>query len=329
MRVLLTGATGFIGSRLALLLHAERVAFVATGALNTAAESQRQQQLERAGVPIICGSLRDAAFRASLGDGFTHVIHLAAAQHESAVPDSWFMEHNVDLTRHLLDAAVRWKADAFIYGSTIGVYGRSGAQALTEEHPLAPGNAYERSKVAAEALIAGYGSQLHTVVLRIGETYGPGDLRLLKLFHAIRRGQFFLVGSGSNLHQPLYIADACEAIRRVLVSAATCSGIYNLAGDQVVTTSDMANAVAAAIGKPGKFPVVPMSLMLGVALCLEWICTPLRIAPPLHRRRLDFFRRSLVLSNNRLHTATGFRAQTDFAAGARSLATWYREAGLL
>src|SRR5687767_6521716 len=121
VRLLVTGATGFIGSRLAM--HAQRlgVDLVATGRAETALELERLKELRAANIRIATGVLQDSDFVADLVADRTAVIHLAAAQHESEMPDAYFRSINVDAVRLLLDACRRSSVRRFVYGSTIGV----------------------------------------------------------------------------------------------------------------------------------------------------------------------------------------------------------------
>ena len=71
-------------------------------------------------------------------------------------------------------------------------------------------NVYGRSKLAAEEVVKSYGDQLPTSIVRISETYGPGDFRLLKLFRALERGRFIIIGSGQNLRQAIHVRDLAQ-----------------------------------------------------------------------------------------------------------------------
>ncbi|HEU4603248.1 MAG TPA: NAD-dependent epimerase/dehydratase family protein, partial [Steroidobacteraceae bacterium] len=197
-RLLVTGATGFIGSRLALHTHRLGMDVIATGRAELPIEIERLNELRAANVRVETGVLQDADLAERILQGRDCVIHLAAAQHESEKPESYFRAVNVETTRALLDRCVAAGVKRFVYGSSIGVYGESGSALLDENSPLRPQNAYTRTKVEAEGLVKRYIGRLGTCVIRISETYGPGDQRLLKLFKAIDRGHFMMIGPGTN-----------------------------------------------------------------------------------------------------------------------------------
>ena len=140
------------------------------------------------------------------------IIHLAAAQHESGVPDSYFETVNVAGTRNLLAASRDAGVRRFVYGSTIGVYGSAASGTLDESSPPNPDNVYGRTKLAAERVVREQGTDFETCIVRISETYGPGDFRLLKLFRAIDRGKFLMIGSGENRRQAMHVDDLVRAL---------------------------------------------------------------------------------------------------------------------
>ena len=188
MKILVTGATGFIGSRLALEARKAGHDIVASGQLNSDPEHERARELESAGIRIEKGQLQNPEHARWLAAECQAVIHLAAAQHESNVPDEYFIDVNVNGTRTLIDAAKSEAVQRFVYGSTIGIYGESRGQVLDENTPPSPANVYGRSKLMAEEVVNSYRSALPISIVRISETYGPGDFRLLKLFRAVDRG---------------------------------------------------------------------------------------------------------------------------------------------
>ncbi|MGH8210328.1 MAG: NAD-dependent epimerase/dehydratase family protein, partial [Steroidobacteraceae bacterium] len=96
-----------------------------------------------------------------------------------------------------------------------------------------------------------------------------------------------------------------------------------------VTTDEMAAAIAAAVDRPGTIRHVPLWPFAAAALAMEKTLSPLGLRPPLHRRRLDFFRKSFRFSTETAHRLLGFRAEVPFAEGARRTAQWYRKQSLL
>jgi dihydroflavonol-4-reductase len=329
MKLLITGGTGFIGSRLALAARAHGHQIVVAGQSNSDPERIRGQELAAAGITLELGPLQDAAFARRVTQGCNAVIHLAAAQHEANVPDEYFFDVNVNGTRTLLDAAKSAGVTRFVYGSTIGVYGGYDGEPLDEETAPRPLNVYGRSKLAAEEVVKSYRQSLETSIVRISETYGPGDFRLLKLFKAVNRGRFFIIGAGLNQRQAIHVADLARGLMLAATSPAAVGETFVMAGREVMTTRDMVGQVAAALGRPAPRLRVPLWPFMAAAIVFENTLTPLGVQPPLHRRRLDFFIKSFVFSSNKAQRMLDFTPSVGFAVGAAETAAWYREKGLL
>ena len=328
MRLLITGATGFIGSSLALRAGAAGHAVRAAGMENTPAETANLARLRDAGCEVIVADLQQLAGDPAAFAGVDAVIHLAAAQHEMNVPDEHFRQVNVAGTEALMAAAAAAGVRRFVYGSTIGVYGdREGR--LSEASPPAPDNIYGVTKLEAERKVLAGLPGLETTAVRISETYGPGDRRLLKLFKAVAKGRFPVIGNGRNLHHPVYIDDLADGLLIAAAHPAAAGELFVLAGRNEVTTDEMVAAVATALGRPRPGLRLPLAPVMAAATVMELGLRPLGIQPPLHRRRMDFFKKSFSLDGAKARERLGYKPQVDFAEGARRTAAWYRDNGLL
>jgi len=122
MKTLITGATGFIGSRLALRCRREGMAVLALGRRRSSVEEDNARELEEAGAEIREVSVGERESLAEAMDGVGWVFHLAAAQHEANVPDEHFYAVNVEGTRNVFDAAEAAGVQRVVHASTIGVY---------------------------------------------------------------------------------------------------------------------------------------------------------------------------------------------------------------
>jgi nucleoside-diphosphate-sugar epimerase len=329
MKILVTGGSGFIGSRLALDARRSGHELVVAGQSNTEAERARIKELEAAGIRIEQGPLQDANYARRVAAGCEVVIHLAAAQHEANVPEEYFIDVNVTGTRTLLEASRQAGVGRFVYGSTIGVYGESTGETLDENSPPRPMNMYGRSKLAAEGVVKELAPSIPTSIVRISETYGPGDFRLLKLFRAVNRGRFLIIGPGRNRRQAIHVSDLIRGLMLAATHPAAVGETFVLAGQETMTTVEMVEQVARALGRPAPRLRLPLWPFLGAAVVMEKTLAPLGIQPPLHRRRLDFFRKSFVFSTEKAGRLLGYRAEVPFARGAVETAGWYRAQGYL
>jgi nucleoside-diphosphate-sugar epimerase len=328
MSVLITGGTGFIGSRLAYACRDSGQAVKVLGQENTPAERANACWLTEKGVELILGSVGEEGVVRDAMAGVDTVYHLAAAQHEANVPDSHFREVNVEGTRRVLDAASAAGVRRVVHGSTIGVYGALEGT-IDENSPCRPDNVYGITKLEGERVVRSFNGRLEAVIVRISETYGPGDRRLLKLFRAIKGGRFFRIGNGRNLHHLIYVDDLIDGMRRASESDRAAGHTFVISGREPVTTDAMMDAIARAldVAPPRlRFPLWPF---MAAAVVMEAVLRPAGIQPPLHRRRMDFFRKGFVFDQTRCREALGFEPATGFVEGARRTARWYEDQKLL
>jgi nucleoside-diphosphate-sugar epimerase len=328
MHLLITGGTGLIGSRLALMALAQGHRVRVLGLARNPAEAANRDAIARAGAEILLGEIGDADLLARAVQGIEVVHHLAAAQHEQGAPDQRFWDVNVGATRRLLHAAAAAGVRRLVHGSTIGVHGDR-REVLDEAGPTTPDSIYGLTKLAAERLALARASALEIVIVRIGETYGPADRRLLKLFRALKRRRFWMIGEGANRHQPIFVEDLAQGLLRAGTLPRAAGRILLLPGPAALTTAAMVAEVAAAVGAPPPGRNLPLPPFLLAAKLAPPLCRPLGLAPPLHPRRLDFFKKSLAFNNSKTTSLLGFAPSTYFSVGAQKTAHWYRENSLL
>jgi nucleoside-diphosphate-sugar epimerase len=102
-----------------------------------------------------------------------------------------------------------------------------------------------------------------------------------------------------------------------------------LAGSETITTNEMVSAVSEALGSKKSVLRAPMWPFVLAAFAFESTFSPLGLKPPLHRRRLDFFRKSFSFSTAQAQKLLGFKPQVGFREGARKTSQWYAANGFL
>ena len=329
MDLLITGGTGFIGSVLAERCVKLNHCVTVLGQANNEWEARHASELQAKGIVVVLGSVLDEKLLASVCAAKNAVIHLAAAQHESDVDDSYFRDINVTGTRNVLDASVASGVRRFIHGSTIGVYGDGQKGPLNEESPTRPENIYGSTKLEGEDIVRGFGDRISTTIVRISETYGPEDKRLLPMFRYVAKGWFPLVGAGANMHQPIFVYDLADSLIALLENKEASGETVILAGPAPVSTADMIESVETALGRHSHRLRIPMLPMTAMAYVLEKSLPPLRIKPPFTRRRLDFYRKNFWFDTSKADSLLSDVPHTTFAAGAKMTLQWYLTNGLL
>jgi nucleoside-diphosphate-sugar epimerase len=326
VKVLVTGATGFTGGWLARHL-------ADTGddvrALVRPESLQRCSTLRAAGVQIAPGELGDTASLGAACDGVEVVYHIAATYRTAGQPQSAYRAVNVDGTRRLLDAAHAAGVRRVVHCSTGGVHGHVAQPPATEEAPLAPGDVYQETKLEGERLARAYGETngIEVVVARPIGIYGPGDTRFLKLFR-LASGRVML-GRGRAFYHLTFVEDLVEGFRLCATVPEAAGRTYLLAGRRYTTLEELVGLIASELGsRPPRVSIPVWPVWLAGALC-ELVCVPLRVEPPLYRRRVEFFTKSRAFDASRARQELGFHPKVDLAEGIHRTAVWYREKGLL
>ena len=245
----MTGATGFIGSRLVPLLIANGHDVVAVG--------RDAARLERfAGAEAVVGDLTDPR----VGDAFPRrvdaIVHLAQANAPRPTEAQLFGV-NTDGTANLLDYAHSADASSFVFASSGSVYGGANTP-LRETDPPRPNDSYARSKLAAEDLVRKHGGSMRACILRLFAPYGPGqENRLIpELVARVRAGRpVILRGGGRPRLTPIYVDHVVDVLDQAVTAGDEM--LVNVAGDEILSIRDMAETIGRVVGSEPHFEEAP------------------------------------------------------------------------
>jgi nucleoside-diphosphate-sugar epimerase len=330
VKVLVTGATGFTGGHLALTLAARGDEVRALVRPRSRARFDASR-LPRKGVVAVEGDLLDAAAARRAAEGVDVVYHIAATYREAGQPESAYRAINVDGTRNMLEAAKAGGARRLVHCSTGGVHGHIANPPANEDAPFNPGDVYQETKLEAERAARAFGDStgFDVVVARPIGIYGPGDTRFLRMFRGLARRRFPMIGSGRVFYHLTFIDDLVEGFRLCGTMPAAKGRTYLLAGPRYTTLEQLVAMVAKELNVPPPRVHWPVWPFWTAGLLCEMVCVPLRIQPPIFRRRVDFYTKSRAFDTTRAQTELGFAPQVDLEEGIKSTADWYRRERLL
>jgi dihydroflavonol-4-reductase len=319
MKVLVTGATGFTGGHLARELKRRGHAVLAL-----ARPSADARSLIEHGIEVVSGDIanRDEVIAATRG--IDAVYHTAAAYREAKHPDEHYWKVNVGGTVNVIEACSRHGVRRLVHCSTGGVHGHIHNIPAVETTPFNPGDVYQRTKLEGELHVQqAIRTGMPATIVRPSAIYGPGDMRLLKLFRALQRGTFRVFGDGRTRYHLVHISDLVEGMILCGTHERAIGQTYILAGPRFMSIQEMVRLIAEAVGVRPPRGHLPLWPLLVAAVGCEAVCRVLRIEPPLHRRRADFFRKDRGFSSRKAQGELGYQPRIQPEQGIRETAEWY------
>lgn len=254
MKVLVTGASGFVGGAVCATMLA---------AGHEVASLVRRPGSQAPGTHAVAGDMTNGAALAEAVRGAEPecVVHLAAeiATQRDA---RRIAEVNVEGMRRLLEACEAARVRRVVFASTV-VTGDARGAVLTEDTPLPVATAYGRSKQEGERMLRE--SALEDVVIRPGHVYGPGGWYLGEIVARLRKpGRFVVLGSGENWWDVVHVEDVASAIALAAERAPT-GATYHCADDQPLTQYDFLALTARelGVGPPRRVPLWLAGLAAG------------------------------------------------------------------
>lgn len=325
-KILVTGAAGFIGGALFRRLTEYGLDVVGTVLYESEAE-----ELRRRGYRVEVLDLAGEEPWDRLLENIDLVFNIAALFQEAEQGESMYRRVNVDGTVKLAQTAQRCGVERFIHCSTVGVHGDVKEVPCTEQSPYNPMDEYHRTKLEGELAVLDFARGLPedgmiVTVNRPAMVYGPGDVRMLKLFSTIAAGRFIMIGNGRVLAHLGYISDQVDSL---LLCAVRPRGdvhleAFNIASGDYISLDELAASIARAAGSRiprFKIPVAPVWL---AGLVCELICRPLGVKPPIFRRRVGFFTHNRAFDLSKAREKLGYVSRVHHDEGIRLTIEWYR-----
>jgi nucleoside-diphosphate-sugar epimerase len=327
MRVLITGAGGFIGRHL-VEDQLQRSRQVTAVDLDTSGLAPSRG---RPGLAIVEGDFRDRALLDRTLSDHDVCFHLASLHLQTDVDESAFWAVNVQGARQLVERCHAAGVGRFVHCSSVGVYGDVKTPPADEESQCDPDIPYERSKLAGETAVREYAVQTGypVVVVRPSWVYGPGCPRTTRLFRAILKGRFFYVGSGKTLRHPIFIEDFLAGLELAASRPSSPGQVFILAGPRAVTIQELVEAIAFRLGKPAPRLRLPRVPVLLAAFAVEKAHAVLKKPSPLSRRSLKFYTGNTAFTTQRAQTVLGFKPKIELDEGLARTGAWLQESGLI
>ncbi|RLG15890.1 MAG: hypothetical protein DRN71_00185 [Candidatus Nanohalarchaeota archaeon] len=311
MKILITGGSGFFGSRLVkkLLLAGHSVIVYSR---------HESRDVKGMGAEQVIGDVLDEDKLISAFERVDVVYHMAANLDESN-PEMY--KQNIETTKNVICACKKNKVKRLIFTSSIGVLGYTKTPA-TEDMSYNPTTVYEKSKAGCEKLIKESG--MTYTIARITIVYGANKF-WGQIFDAAKKG-YPVIGSGSNWWHLVYVDDVVDALHLMLKGKAE-NQIYHIADNDPHTYLETYKIISGTIDVPEPKKHVPVVLVKAMALIHETKCTVLKQKPDVTKMRssIDRLIRNRIVSIKKAKKELGYDPKYDLKTGMKKTYECLRE----
>lgn len=326
-RVLVTGASGFIGRHL--------VESLSRGGIFVRAlvrEKSRAPDWED-GVEVVEGDVRDAMAMRDVAKGMDAVFHLAGKAHaivESGEDEPQYRAVIVEGTRNLLESVSSWRCRTFIYFSSVKVFGEESSDCRDESRQPMPQAAYGRAKLEAENLVLRRGMEdgFKAVCLRLPLVYGPGNKgNLLRMLRAIDRGIFPPVSGPSNRRSMIHVENVVMAARLAAEHPSSGGRCYIITDERPYSTKELYDLFRRGLGRrPTAWGIPPRAI--------RWMGRIGDLIGYVRGKRFPFDSEaasrlldSSWFSSGLISLELGYKPRRNFEDSVEEIISWYRRSG--
>lgn len=316
MKILVTGANGFVGSSLCRRLLAESITVHA--ATRSPVRTSSNPTLFK---PFTIGNIDEHSNWRSVLEGVDVVIHLAARVHmmqdAAADPLSEFIKINCDAALNLANQAAATGVRRFIYLSSIKVNGETteGRKPFTETDEPDPQDPYAVSKLRAEEALRKISQEtgMELVIVRPPLVFGPGvRANFLKLLQLADKGIPLPLGKVKNQRSLVFVENLSDALFRCATLPAAAGKTYLISDGQNFSTAELFRSIAYALGRRGRLLPIPISLMRVAARTFGKSAV------------LDRLTQSLVVDSQKICRELNWIPPYTLTQGLQITADWYR-----
>jgi dTDP-glucose 4,6-dehydratase len=301
MKLLVTGAAGFIGSTYARLVAGEHDVTV----LDKLTYAGRRENLPES-VELVVGGIEDRELVMELSEGVDAIVNFAAESHvdRSIADQDAFARTHVIGTSVLLDATRERGVGRYLQVSTDEVYGSIEEGSFSETSPLDPSSPYSATKAGGDLLVSAHAHThgIEAVICRGSNNYGPRQypekLIPLCVLNALHGDPLPVYGDGRQVRNWLYVEDFCRGIHTVLERGRPGEA-YNVGGPDECENIEVVRRILGLTGRDESL--------------IEYVRDR-----PGHDRRYS-------LGSDKIKEELGWEAQVRFADGLARTVDWYRD----
>ncbi len=324
MKVLVTGATGFIGSHVAdkLLAKGYDVRCIARKTSNL-------RWLDGKNFEIVEASLDNPESLIKAVEGVDYVYHVAGLTFARNYEE--FLKGNRDATANLISVvekhAPNIKRFLFVSSQTVVGPAKSLYEPVDETTPRNPITSYGRSKKEAEDVVLSYKDKIPFTIVRAPAVYGPRDTAIYDIFRTVKMGLGTMVGFRDKYISLIHSEDLSRGIIEAAESEKTKDEIYFVSSEEFYTWKQLINIIAEKMNKKFVLKIrLPHFIVLTVAAISEFL-GKFSDKPPVfnYEKGIDFIQDYWICSTEKAKRDFGYRQMMSIEDGMQNTIEWYKQ----
>jgi nucleoside-diphosphate-sugar epimerase len=323
-KVIVTGATGFVGSNLVEALL--RAGSSVTCLVRTTSDTRVLRQLP---VQLAVGDLENPGPLRSTLRGIDTVYHLAGAIKASSREQ--YLRVNQAGTRRLLEimAEANPALSRFIHVSSLAAAGPSPAdRGLTEDETPCPISWYGESKLKSEQEVLKFADAFRITILRPSAVYGPRDRETLMIFRMIRQGCLFTPGRFIRHFSLIHVDDLVDALIQARCQDTRSGEVFFVSRPESYTWEEVGRTIARELGKKYRCLAFPKSIASAAGFAGDiWTKLSNRAATINSQKVKELLQPSWICDTSKARSGLGFIPKTDLETGIRKTVRWYQAEG--
>ena len=323
--VLVTGANGFVGSR--LCRHLQQVGYHVIAGVREGADRSLLRDLE---LDYRVGDITRPETLPELVGAVDYIVHNAGITKTTHKPN--FFVVNEQGTQNLMTAVEQHNPGVkrVVHISSVAAAGPSvPGRPLRETDTPRPITTYGESKLAGEKAALSFADRIDVISVRPPGVYGPGDKAIFEIFKTVHMHIKPMLGNPHRQLQLVHVDDLCYGVERGLVAEVKSGGAYFICEKEPYTYRELINTVVAAVGHWTAPLILPSPLFRAVATLSESLFKALGAVPRLTREKARELNSSWEMDVSLARDELGYESRIPFDDGARTTYRWYLDQGWL
>jgi nucleoside-diphosphate-sugar epimerase len=318
MDILLTGSSGYIGTRLANRFNEQ-------GAVVYGIDREPYEGDSLSSV--VTGDLLDGSTLERMNDDIDCICHLAAAKGDWGITKDEYYRDNLEATRNVIEAGVDAGVKDWVFYSTVSTLGPH-HEAVGEQADFDAINPYGASKAEAEKLfhqLAEDDPEARVLIVRPSVVYGPGNppsTNIYRLVDAIYKRRFAMVGPGDAIKSTSYIENLLEATLFLMDRMEDGVQTYIYVDEPALTTGTLVERIYGLLGKSPPSWHIPLSVASPIATVSDWAAELTGIDLPITAARIEKFNRSTNFDASKIRNE-GFEQPVSNKEALRRTVEWH------